>query len=399
MGACWALAKIGRAAAPRDSSLSVRAYAANALARRDDLRAVDTLVAAMDDPSRDVQRRTLLALADLGKPALFVLVDALDRDESDLRREAIKKLGELGDVRAIEPLFGVMREGGWLAGEAAEALAGFGPLVFDPAVQALRHREPRTRSTAARLLGRLGDPRALDPLCGLLRDESHEVQRAAANALGTIGDARAVGPLAAVLGDRDSWARDEAAGALAAIDDPAAVEPLLTALADDDARVRRAALRSLQAAPDARIVDRLIALLDEYDPDVRRDAADALARTGDVRAIGPLVRNIPRDVPDEHDRGRSLFLGHPGRSWNIAAETPATDALCRFGPASLEPLVAALGSADPAVRLHAAFALGEIGDRRAVEPLRRRLEDEDYWVRDEAHRAPRKFGVSPPAAW
>ena len=52
-----------------------------------------------------------------------------------------------------------------------------------------------------------------------------------------------------------------------------------------------------------------------------------------------------------------------------------------------------------AVRLHAAFALGEIGDRRAVEPLRQSLEDEDHGVRDQARRALFKFGVSPRAAW
>ncbi|MEW6233639.1 MAG: HEAT repeat domain-containing protein, partial [Chloroflexota bacterium] len=47
----------------------------------------------------------------------------------------------------------------------------------------------------------------------------------------------------------------------------------------------------------------------------------------------------------------------------------------------VEPLIAALGDADAEVRRYAAWALGEIGDVRAVEPLIAALGDADAEVR------------------
>lgn len=53
----------------------------------------------------------------------------------------------------------------------------------------------------------------------------------------------------------------------------------------------------------------------------------------------------------------------------------------------VEGHVKALGDKNIAVRLHAAEALGEIGDPRMVEPLTRVLGDESLMVRQIAARA------------
>jgi hypothetical protein len=52
-----------------------------------------------------------------------------------------------------------------------------------------------------------------------------------------------------------------------------------------------------------------------------------------------------------------------------------------------EDLIGALKSRDGEVRESAAYALAEIGDKKAVEPLIKSLDDENSWVRESAVRA------------
>ena len=52
----------------------------------------------------------------------------------------------------------------------------------------------------------------------------------------------------------------------------------------------------------------------------------------------------------------------------------------RIGDAAVEPLIEALNDSDRMIRRYAAYALGEIGDARAVEVLDRALMNRDYEV-------------------
>jgi hypothetical protein len=62
------------------------------------------------------------------------------------------------------------------------------------------------------------------------------------------------------------------------------------------------------------------------------------------------------------------------------------------GEQSIEVLTYALGDVDDDVRESAAYALGKIGDIRAVEPLIKSLQDEEPWVRASAADAMAKIG-------
>lgn len=148
--------------------------------------------------------------------------------EETVRNQAARQLGILGDERAIEPLLKYLRENR-LRG-AAEALAGFGEkraipyiiemleddyareaasnalLKFDkeavlPLIETLTIRNHtrfkhetissvKRRSEAARLLGEIGDPRAIQPLLEMLEDEKWEVRLAAALSLLEVGTAK-----------------------------------------------------------------------------------------------------------------------------------------------------------------------------------------------------------------
>ena len=65
----------------------------------------------------------------------------------------------------------------------------------------------------------------------------------------------------------------------------------------------------------------------------------------------------------------------------------AASALARIGTSAVDPLVTALDDKDSVVRLRAAWALGQIGDKRAVERLILTLRDGDWSVRMRAAEA------------
>jgi HEAT repeat protein len=106
-------------------------------------------------------------------------------------------------------------------------------------IDALKDEDPRIRQTAAEILGRLKDPRAIGPLIVALPDEDPEVNKAVFEALKSFPGweksdaAKSLVPkLIEALRDENPWVRLSAAEALGKIKDPRAVEPLIAALKD-----------------------------------------------------------------------------------------------------------------------------------------------------------------------
>ncbi|MFQ6055763.1 MAG: HEAT repeat domain-containing protein [Methanosarcinales archaeon] len=93
-------------------------------------------------------------------------------------------------------------------------------------------------------------------------------------------------------------------------------------------------------------------------------------------------------MKDEVER---LIRNLQSRDWVV--RNHAAYALGLIGDArAVEPLIKALEDSSSSVRMNAAEALGEIGDARAVEPLIKALGDEDSWVRKDAAKALGKIG-------
>jgi HEAT repeat protein len=79
----------------------------------------------------------------------------------------------------------------------------------------LDDRSPEVRWTAAKVLGRLAERRAVAPLISRLTDEAAEVRRQAALGLGYLGDPAARDALArAAIGDSSGSVRSAASYAL-----------------------------------------------------------------------------------------------------------------------------------------------------------------------------------------
>jgi HEAT repeat protein len=131
------------------------------------------------------------------------------------------------------------------------------------------------------------------------------------------------------------------------------VKALIRALRHEDRDIRRHAVQALGEFADARAVEALIVAV--QDPDLEVAAQEALSRMG-APAVEPLVRLI-------REKGRS---------------TRAAGALSEIrDPKATEPLLALLGDDDQLVRTSAVWALGKVGDRRAVPTLCDSLRDPD----------------------
>jgi HEAT repeat protein len=353
-----------------------RVSAATALGEIKDPRAVEPLIAALNNPNEDL----------------------------DFRRAAAEALGEIKDPRAIEPLIAVLEDTDsflrWRAARAlsetaakvsdsrtrtivVEALRKMGdPQAAEPLIAAVTGHEQldrvselinqlkdtdfSKRASAATQLGfgdkdyqgQDDDHRAVEPLIAALKDSNSDVRSSAVRALGELKDSRAVAPLIATLNDSDRHVRSGAAQALGKLKDRRTVEPLIAALKDSDWEVRSDAARSLGEIADSRAVESLIAALKDWSGGVRMSAANALGEIGDRRAVASLTATLK----DSDSQIRGTALGALSRINN---------------PRSVKPIIVAAKSLldDLFGRSYALSALESISDARAVPLLVENLTD------------------------
>jgi HEAT repeat protein len=284
----------------------------------------------------------------------------------------------------------------FVLGEFVKELeSGFAERALHPIIKMIEGemgRRPKVpsygnRLDAVKVLGKIGDSRAVEPLIKALGgDDRGGVGLLAAYALGDIGDSRAVEPLIKVL-EVDSHARkgefwgdskrrcQAAARALGKIGDERAVEPLAKALENEGSEVREAAVLALGKFGEL-AVEPLIKALGDENYEVRLAAAGVLGRISDSRAVEPLSKMLNLRYPRKYMDGE----------WRVRRK--ATEALGEIGdPRAVEPLIKALGDEHNKVRIAAAKALGVIGNSRAVEPLIKALEDKAKHVREAAKEA------------
>lgn len=151
--------------------------------------------------------------------------------------------------------------------------------------------------------------------------------------------------------------------------------PALIDLGHDDLDTRAQAVETLGQLGDARVLKPLIASLQDpavlyddvrYTYPVRVNAIETLGKIGDPSAIEFLL-----------DALRKRSWGYP-----MKGSGPLYASLARMGEPVLKPLITLLGDRDRHMRELAIFALGYLGDPRAVEPLGNVLEREaDYLLK------------------
>jgi HEAT repeat protein len=180
------------------------------------------------------------------------------------------------------------------------------------------------------------------------------VRLKAASALGMLGHPRAIGPLIAVLHDPSEGGRRAAASALKKLG-KAAYRPLLEAYKTGDAGFRLTALGILARSTSTSTSELLIAALDDPALPVRMEAARLLGQRQERRAVDRLIAAL-----DHPDLCLWLYVWALGEIGDTRA---------------FEPLEAMLDARDFHVQSAAVVALRKLDNARAVDCLYARLED------------------------
>jgi HEAT repeat protein len=239
---------------------------------------------------------------------------------------------------------------------AVEKLKRIGAPAVEPLIAVLRRPDSPGHMTTAFLLGDLRDRRAVESLINLLKNRPpipRQVPQEWGDTLRSVlshfwHDFRNPPPP-----DPSEGSRSAAARALGEIGDSSAAEALFEAgMQDPSGEVAVEAGTALAILGDSRAADVLIAARQlSLSWPYEAQASSYLGQTGDPRVIPILIRNLgyPRDDVQE-----------------LAAE-----GLAKCGKAAFEPLMAALTHASADVRGYAAFALGKLGDPRALPELGR----------------------------
>jgi HEAT repeat protein len=439
----WATAELGRQPGSpavatlveqlNDAKWEVRVKAAEALAGQKDPAAVDALGRALQDSDPRVRR----AAADgLGKLADKSAIPALERRVADDLWSAIPaKQSSYTRQDAFDDIKGLGSKV-----HALDALAKLAPDRVGPAlVAAAKSKTLEVRRWAVDEMPRAKSDEVVHFLIGALRDRDPLTRRHAADALAEIGDKSA--PVVAALERRiadEVWfpipekvssyrntdaydgldglgSKDHALTALRKLAPDRVGPALVAALKAAEPGLRRWAADELKAVKTKESVQALAELLKDRDKLLRRIAADSLGAIGDRDALPALEARIadsvwvplPKSGGQYHDS--DAYDGFEG----IGGKDHALNALVkidakRAGPALLtaaksenvhqrawaakqlgrlkvadkdavNALINYLKDAEGLVRRSAAEALGEIGDKSAVDPLIERIAD-DVWV-------------------
>jgi HEAT repeat protein len=90
------------------------------------------------------------------------------------RREAAISLGETGDPLAVHPLIEALRQPKYISEKAAESLVRIGSASVKPLIDRLEETTDRDlQKKILKLLGEIGDKKAIEPLLHALGDENH----------------------------------------------------------------------------------------------------------------------------------------------------------------------------------------------------------------------------------
>ena len=106
------------------------------------------------------------------------LIEALNyQEDPNIRLAAASALRTVGDVRAVDPLIAALDDEQGVNEMAALALGEIGdPRAVEPLSKTLGKENWEVRSSAAKALGKIGDDRAVDPLVNLLGDKNENVR-------------------------------------------------------------------------------------------------------------------------------------------------------------------------------------------------------------------------------
>lgn len=222
---------------------------------------------------------------------------------------------------------------------AVRTLIQRGPAIWPALGKGLVAPDEMTRFWTLGVLSEVPVPAARSAISTCIRDPEIRVRAAAAYALGAQGSREVTATLLTALRDKDLNVRFAAAVALARVKDPKSIDGLIVACTDED-------------------------------EDVRAYSALALGDIGDRRATAAVLERLERDHVAQ-------VRGFAGMALSKLRD-----------PASLTRLMShAEVEADPKALAATLYALGELGDRRALPIVQRFIKHPHEEVREYAQEA------------
>jgi|GEM_PF-1058475 len=320
-------------------------------------RITDALIVSLRQGVTNSHVEAAASVANVAPKKLVDLVKGLfDRNDPLLTPNVEQLLKQLFQQKASDKgsskLFAYFLGNPYLQEVIKPILVELGSTVTLRVNDVLRDPDFAVRWHAAEVLGDIGDTRAVEPLIGLLADEEETVKRTAIESLGKLRDVRALEPIARMFGPKDETLSNFALRAtiIRSLGNfgPAAIDELIRMLKSDDVTVWVFAVESLKrigkpASPA------LIEVLNYQSTWTRQNAIELLGEFREIQAIEPLISLL--DSPD------------------IFVRDEAIKSLKLIGKPAAEPLYTASLTANPEIRKRSATVLGEIGDKRALEPL------------------------------
>ncbi|MBW2643043.1 MAG: HEAT repeat domain-containing protein [Deltaproteobacteria bacterium] len=339
-------------------------------------------------------------LIHIGEPAVEPLIQVLkDKDSFDLHRESIKALGAIKDKRTIEPLIELLQNDKiYLREEVVKALGQIGDeKVVNPLISVLQNETGSTlRCETIRALGLTKDKRAVKPLTEALQHESQKPRLDAnttiitevAIALGKIKDERAITPLVSLYNVYTDYVNKKISNALLTINTELskfyfailnsdennllkinnAFDLAVASLYHQNSWVRRQVIWALLKLRDYRAVGQILKTLNDNHLNVVSYAIYALGEIGNDKAVIHLMDILlKKDFPTCKNVDSLTFSEH----WS----DPRSEAAVALGKIkdkrAFKALMAVIEEkGNDSLIEKSAWALSELGDKRAIEPLK-----------------------------
>jgi len=275
-------------------------------------RAVDALIRATEDKTRDVRNMAVYSLGligdDKGLPAIMETmktgIDSLEDVSLRIVKSAILSFGR----PAVKVLRRGLKNDNWRVRAVVVDLLGDleGPSLVEDLSISLFDSEPDVRAKAAKGLGKKKALSALNQLMTLTEDPFWVVRLHSTRALGLIASPQAVEKLKGRFFDENWQVRRAAAEAMGHMKRHA-MEPLRDILLNhEDAYAKEMVMEEMQRTG---LVWAFVDGLDDESGDIRRQAEDTLYAMGLNGALAPLINALDRGSP----HARSVIVGILGR--------------------------------------------------------------------------------------
>jgi HEAT repeat protein len=340
------------------------------------------------------------------------LLQQLQSDDMAIRHSAVKSIRDFPNDAFVDPLIELLSDANddEVRLSVIKTLGILGdPRTFEHLEVLANDQNIVIRATAIAALGNLQDERAFKHFAKGINDPSLDIRHASVKALRKFKSKESIELLRLALKDVYVKVRRSAIDGLVEINGITADK--LNVFDDEDFNVRRTVIDNTERLQDEFVLELLVSALNDEDGLIRRSAArqigDRLGGLGDANlALEPLIKLMQSDEEIAVRKQAVWALGCIGDvraiqhlipiAQNDSVYSVRSMAQSALGwirdSAATEGLIPLLQDEDDNVRFNVIEALTKIQDERAVSHVGLLLDDEAYNVRREAAKCLRKIG-------